>query len=239
MIAHSVLVPAHNATADVRQQLPGLFAALDLLGETYEIVLVDDGSRPAERAGLAALAREWPDVRLVQLDRRCGPSVAVAAGIAAAEGDIVVVIEAGSRYEPWQIGKLLAGLSRGDVVWGRRAWPAWLKWLRRIGRIPRWLLLGLEVRDPDCLLWAARREAVEDVQLSRGMLRYLPTLVALAGYRVCECGVETNRVAWRLPDEWPNPGDLLATWWLKRRRRTCGTHEVAIEPAETLLRMSA
>lgn len=239
MVVHSVLVPLHNAAAAVREQLPGVCDALDLLGEPYEIVLVDDGSRPRERAALVELAGQWPSVRLVQLERRCGTSVAVAAGIAAADGELVVAIEPGDRYPPWQIGKLLAGLSRGDLVWGRRSWPAWLKWLRRAGRVPRWLLLGLEVRDPDCLFWAARREAVEQVQFSRGTLRYLPTLVALAGYRVCECGVDANSTRWRLPDEWPNPGDLLATWWLRRRRRPCRVHEVQVPSADVPLRMSA
>ncbi len=75
------------------------------------------------------------------------------------------------------------------------------------------------MRDPECLVWAARREAVAGVELPCGMYRYLATLVAARGFRVGEITVPTPGRSVALSDGWPNPGDLLAAWWLKRRWR--------------------
>src|SRR5437868_14043031 len=102
---------------------------------------------------------------------------------------------------------------------GRRKSTGFRKLYERVARIPRWLLLGLESHDPDCLLWAARREAVADISLMAGMARYLPAIVANRGYRVCEAYIEHTGPRQLLQDVAPNPGDLLAAWWHCRRWR--------------------
>jgi hypothetical protein len=157
-------------------------------------------------------------------------SVALAAGIAAARGEVLIVSEAGEQYPPDQILVLLAQLARADLVFGRRRLGAWAKLVHRLARIPRWLLLGLEVRDPDCLFWAAHREAVEGLQLTRGMYRYVPWLVAVRGFRVSETYVEHRPQPRRWRDSRPNPGDLLAAWWLSRRSRSPAVREMNLAP---------
>jgi hypothetical protein len=127
-----------------------------------------------------------------------------------------VAIEPGP-YLPSQIPSLVAGLNRADLVVGRRRRTGLAKLMHRIGRIPRWLLLGLDAHDPDCLFWAARCEALAGISLARGMGRYLPWLVARRGFRVCEQYVQHSGAHHRLQDLAPNPLDLLAAWWLCRR----------------------
>ena len=96
----------------------------------------------------------------------------------------------------------------------------------------RWLLLGIEVRHPDCLFWAARREAVAEIHLARGMRRYLPWMVARRGFRVGDIYVRENAGGVRLHDPPANPFDLLTAWWTCRRWRNDSAHEVA-PPADS------
>ncbi len=138
----------------------------------------------------------------------------------------LIAIEPGNHYSVEQIPHLVARLSRLDLVVGRLRLGAWRKFWHRIGRIPRWLLLGLEVRQPDCLFWAARREAVAEIHLPRGMRRYLPWLVARRGFRVGDMYVRENAERTRLHDPPANPLDLLTAWWTCRRWRNDSAHEI-------------
>jgi len=227
MIQYSVLIPQRDRGDDVRRQLPELAAALKPFGQPFEMIVVDDGSQPATLRLLDKLATDSHSLRLLRLDEPSGASVALAAGIEAARGEVLIAIEPGAGYPAEQIPRLIQWLPRADLVVGRRRRFGVPKLRERIARIPRWLLLGLEAHDPDCLFWAARREVFQHVALAAGMARYLPALVARQGFRVCETYVEHQGPSRSLQDVRPNPGDLLAAWWSCRRWRNRQAYELA------------
>ena len=70
---------------------------------------------------------------------------------------MLIAIDPGGCYPAEQIPSLIDWLRRADMVVGRRRRFGITKLRERIARIPRWLLLGLEAHDPDCLFWVARR----------------------------------------------------------------------------------
>jgi hypothetical protein len=174
---------------------------------------------------------------VLRLDEPAGASVALSAGIAAARGNVLIAIEAGLRYPVDQIAYLVAALSRLDLVYARRRLIGIHKFWHRLRRIPRGLLLGLDVRHPECLFWAARREAVADVAIGAGMRRYLPWLVARRGYRVGDVYVKENLCRSTLHDPPSHPLDLVTAWWTCRRWRSDAAHELA--PARPEHRTSA
>jgi dolichol-phosphate mannosyltransferase len=111
---------------DEAQVLP-LFAqrlrpVLDGLGETYEVLTVDDGSTDATPVLLERLRREWPQLRVVRLRANSGHQAALSAGLARALGDWVVSIDADLQDPPEVIGTMLqAARTQGaDVVYGVR-----------------------------------------------------------------------------------------------------------------------
>jgi polyisoprenyl-phosphate glycosyltransferase len=109
--------------ADVLPVFAGrLRPALDGLGETYEVLAVDDGSRDATPALLERLRREWPQVRVVRLRANSGHQAALSAGLARARGHWVVSIDADLQDPPETIVAMLqAARSQGvDVVYGVR-----------------------------------------------------------------------------------------------------------------------
>jgi hypothetical protein len=156
---------------------------------------------------------------------------AMVAGLRAARGETICVIEPGDRYPAAQLPAFLKALARADFVCGRRRRRGWPKLFERLGRLPRWLFLGLDVRDPGCFFWAARREAFNGLPLVPRFVRYLPSLVARQGYRVDSLYVEERREAAELRGEPPAtialphvaPVNLVTAWWechkLRRQER--------------------
>jgi glycosyltransferase involved in cell wall biosynthesis len=226
MVRYSVLIPQRDRADEVRRQLPQLSAVLERFDPSHELIVIDDGSSASNLRLLEKLRAEHSPLRLLRLDSPSGTSVALTAGIAAARGESVIAIEAGETYSAEQVPWLVSWLNRADLVVGRRRRTGMAKLWQRFSRIPRWLLLGLESHDPDCLFWAARREVVADLRLSPGMCRYLPALVSRRGYRVCDAYVEHNGPIHWLQDVRPNLGDLLAAWWMCRRWREPAAHEI-------------
>jgi len=217
MTITSILIPHRLAGPQLAEHLPELAKSLRAAVESCEIVLIDAGGAKPTTSLLAAAGEA--NVRLARLLPSGGLGAAIAAGVSAARGQQVLLMQPGAELYYEQIAELLSKLSRADLVFCRRQRNGISKAWHRVARIPRWLMLGLEVKDPASLLWAARREAVLGLDLPRGMVRYLPDLVAARGYRVTEA-LQTSPNIERVIDEgWPNPGDLLAAWWLSHRSR--------------------
>ncbi len=213
----SVLIPQRDAGNAVAAQLPEVCRTLEEISLDHEVIVIDDASLSPSLEVLESLVGAAPRVRLVTLSPACGLSAALTAGLAAATGDYIVTLPAGDLCTPKLIELLLDALVRSDLVVGRPSGHGIRKTIHRLKRIPRWFLLGLEVRDPECLVWAARREAIAGVQMPRGMYRYLATLVAARGYRVGEVTIPTRGRSVALSDGFPHPFDLLAAWWFKQR----------------------
>ena len=232
MVHYSVIMPQRNAAAEVERRLGELYAVLAALGKPYEIICVDDGSTAENRERLKALSNAHPSLQLI-FEPAAGLSAALGAGIAAARGEIAIVLEAGGQYPVAEIATLIGRLTRVDAVFGCRRLSAPRRALRRLAQLPRRLLFAQAVRDADCLFWAARHEALAGLTLSRGMHRHLPGLIARRGFRVGEIHVEHQAAAPRTisREPWPNPRALLAAWRL-RRQPNCATREAEEKTAQ-------
>jgi glycosyltransferase involved in cell wall biosynthesis len=128
----SIVVPAYNEAEVLEALYVRLTAVLDPLGETYEIVFVNDGSRDATLAVMRALRRADPRIAIVNLSRNFGKEIATTAGLDHAGGDAVVVIDADLQDPPELIPTLLAEWRAGyDVVYAQRRERAGESWLKR------------------------------------------------------------------------------------------------------------
>jgi dolichol-phosphate mannosyltransferase len=119
----SVVVPMYNEQ-DVLPLLVGrLRPVLDGLHTSYEVVAVDDGSRDLTPALLHRFHREWPQLRVLRLRANAGHQAAISAGLARAQGDYVVTIDADLQDPPEVIAEMLAVAQNDgvDVVYGVRS----------------------------------------------------------------------------------------------------------------------
>ncbi len=112
----SIVIPVYNSAATLPQLHARLSAVLGPLGRSYEIVLVDDGSRDGSWAGLEALRAIDPDhVVAVQLMRNYGQHNALMCGLETARGAHVVTMDDDLQNPPEEISKMLAAIEGDDL----------------------------------------------------------------------------------------------------------------------------
>ncbi len=185
--AVSVIVPLFNE----EESLPILQSELDaaLHGVDHEIIFVDDGSVD----DTVRRIRPGSNVRLIRFEKNAGQSAAIYAGLKAARGGILVLIDGDLQNDPADIPRLLQEIARGaDLVCGYRAArrDTLVKRLSsRIANAVRSRYTKDGVRDTGCTLKAMRRECVDALVPFKGMHRFIPALVKAAGYRLVEIPV--------------------------------------------------
>jgi glycosyltransferase involved in cell wall biosynthesis len=191
----SVFLPVYNEEPNLRPLHAKLDAALKSLGRSAEIVYVDDGSNDGSLNILREIAAIDPRVRVVALRRNYGQTAAMAAGIDAARGKVLIPMDADLQNDPADIERLLNKLDEGyDVVSGWRKNRKDKMVTRKIpsmiaNRLISWIG-GVPLHDYGCSLKAYRRESLQDVRLYGEMHRFIPIYASWAGARVTEIPVE-------------------------------------------------
>lgn len=187
----SVIVPVFNEVENVERLCAKLHAALSRMGRTYEIILVDDGSKDGTWEKLKEQTVTVPHLRLVRLRRNFGQTAAMSAGMHQAQGEVMVTLDADLQNDPDDIPLLLERIDRGaDVVSGWRKDRKDPFIHRRLPSIIANVLIsrvtGVPIHDFGCTLKAYRREVLENVQLYGEMHRFIPALASWVGGTVDE-----------------------------------------------------
>jgi glycosyltransferase involved in cell wall biosynthesis len=190
----SIFLPVFNEEPNLWPLHSKLDEALRSLGRSAEIVYVDDGSSDGSLKILREIAQMDPRVRVVALRRNYGQTAAMAAGIDAANGKVLIPMDADLQNDPADIERLLLKLDEGyDVVSGWRKNRKDKMITRKIpsmiaNRLISWIG-GVPLHDYGCSLKAYRRESLQDVRLYGEMHRFIPIYAAWAGARVAEIPV--------------------------------------------------
>lgn len=192
----SVVVPVYNEEHSLLELDREIQKTLEASGLNYEIIYVDDGSRDASFDRLRELHDMRPDViSLIQLRRNFGQTAAMAAGFAAATGDVIVPMDADLQNDPADIVRMIEKIKEGyDVVSGWRARRQDKFLSRRLpSRVANWLIsriTGVHLHDYGCTLKAYHRDVAANMRLYGEMHRFLPALAHWEGARVTE--IEVN-----------------------------------------------
>jgi len=189
----SVVVPLLNESATLEALYRRLSTTLQDAGFRFEIIFVDDGSTDDSAKTLRALAKADQRVRWLRMRANFGKSAALAAGIRAANGNIVATIDADLQERPEEITLLLAKLAEGyDVVSGWRVQRG--DGSVRSGSSSLYnsalrLLTGIGLHDFNCGFKCYRRTVFDEVTVRGERHRYLPVLTRARGFRVAEVPV--------------------------------------------------
>jgi glycosyltransferase involved in cell wall biosynthesis len=190
----SVVIPVYNEEENLEPLLGELKDVLARLGKAYEVIVVDDGSKDGTFAILKGLYRSDRALKVVRLKRNFGQTAALAAGLAHAEGDIVVLMDGDMQNDPADIPALLAKIEEGnDLVAGwrhRRRDPFFTRRLPSMiaNRLISWTT-KVKLHDYGCTLKAMRKDVAKSLRLYGEMHRFIPAIAYERGAQVAELKV--------------------------------------------------
>jgi len=218
----SVVVPVYNEEDNVALLVEEIAAAL--AGWHFELVLVDDGSSDAT---VARIPRH-SFVRVLEFTKNTGQSAAMHAGIMAAEGELIGLLDGDLQNDPADLPRLIDLIEQGaDLACGWRAQrqDTWSKrWQSRIANRVRQHFTRDGVHDTGCSLKVMRRTCRDALLPFNGMHRFIPALISGAGFTVVELpvnhrarrhGVSKYGLANRA---FRATHDLVGVMWLRSRQ---------------------
>jgi polyisoprenyl-phosphate glycosyltransferase len=186
----AVVVPAYNEEDGLDEFHQRLAAVLDGLPFDHRVIYVDDGSRDATWATIAALSERDPRVAGLKLSRNFGKELALTAGLDAVDADAAVVIDADLQDPPELIPELVARWQDGhDVVYATRLAREGETWLKRLTAAGFYRVMGRLShtsipRDTGDFRLLSRR-ALDALRRLRERHRFMKGLFAWVGYRQC------------------------------------------------------
>lgn len=191
----SLVVPVYNEGENLPLLFDAIHKVLDSVDQTWELILVDDGSRDNSLAVLNELVVKDPQhVRVIVFRRNFGQTAAIAAGIDNAAGEVVILLDADLQNDPADIPMLLAKLDEGyDVVSGWRKDRKDTYLTRTLpSNAANWLIsvvTGVHLHDYGCTLKAYRRDALTGFRLYGEMHRFIPVFAHAVGANITEIPV--------------------------------------------------
>jgi len=191
MAKYSIVVPFHNEEENVTILYARLKQVMEQVYDSFELVLVDDGSNDRTYKLLEEIAAVDSRVLVVKLRRNFGQTSALAAGFDHASGEFILAMDGDLQHDPNDIPAFLEKLDEGyDVVSGWRKTRIDNFVLRRIpSACANWImarLSGVDIHDFGTTFKAYRREIIQNIPLYGEMHRFIPALASWYGASICE-----------------------------------------------------
>ncbi len=185
----SVVVPAYNEEENLPVLVHRLMTVLEPY-ESYEILIVDDGSSDQTRHVLRQLSRAYPVVRFLSFSRNFGHQMALRAGYDHARGDAVICLDADLQHPPELIPTLIDKWQEGyDVVYTVRQPDPKLSWFKRTSSRKFYSMLrnvsGLDIEDGAADFRLLDRKVINTLNQFKENDLFLRGAISWVGFRQC------------------------------------------------------
>lgn len=184
----SIVIPLLNEEESLAELYQWLTKVLTINRFSYEIIFVDDGSTDGSWRMIMQLAEKDAQVRGIRFLRNYGKSQALHAGFKAAEGEVVITMDADLQDSPDEIPALYEMITKDnyDLVsgWKKKRYDSVLA-KNLPSKLFNWAARktsGLTLHDFNCGLKAYKKEVIKNVEVSGEMHRYIPVLAKNAGF---------------------------------------------------------
>ena len=227
----TLVLPAFNEEANIKAVVQDALATLPAFVDTYEIVVVDDGSRDRTGEIVARLAATNDRIRLVSHGRNRGYGAALTSGFGASTGDFVMFMDADRQFHIRDLRLLAPFAGEYDIVAGfrmERNDPLHRRVLAEMFNVSVRILFGVHLRDIDCAFKLFRGDLLRGLPLTAPGALINTEIQAKArrqGARLQQVGVHHYpRIAGEATGGSPRVilravGETLALWWRMRRYR--------------------
>ena len=189
----SAVIPAYNEEESIEAFYKVLVPNLIKADKDYEIVFVDDGSTDSTLKILKNLELKNKNVKVFSFRKNKGKAEALTAGFQAANGDLIVTLDADLQDRPEEIINLINKQKEGfDLVAGwrkNRKDALKTKLSSKLFNFMMGAFWGVRLHDYNCGLKLYTREAAKSLNLYGGMHRFIPLLVSEKGFEVTELAV--------------------------------------------------
>jgi glycosyltransferase involved in cell wall biosynthesis len=194
-VKYSVVVPLYNEQSVVQELYERLTKVMRQTGESYELVLVEDGSSDATLERLREIAEEDENVVVVQLRRNFGQTPALAAGFDHSRGEVIISMDGDLQHLPEEIPNFLKKIDEGyDVVSGWREKRVDNLIMRKIpSKVANWMaskVSGVDIHDFGTTFKAYKRQIIQDLRLYGEMHRFIPAIVSFSGAKIVEIPIK-------------------------------------------------
>ena len=224
----SIVISLFNEEESLRELTGWIESVMTREGYSYEIIMVDDGSTDKSWSIIKELSAANPSIRGISFRRNYGKSAALYHGFAAAEGNVVITMDADLQDSPEEIPELyrMVTVEGWDIVSG---WKKQRFDNKLTKNLPSKLynatarkVTGINLHDMNCGLKAYRNEVVKNIEVYGEMHRYIPYLAKNAGFgRITEKPVQHQKRKYGVSkfglERFVNGFlDLISLWFLSR-----------------------
>ena len=183
----SVIVPLYNEVESLEELTDWIARVMQSSGFSYEVILIDDGSRDGSWKKIEELSARIPEIKGVKFRRNYGKSAALNTGFMHAQGDVVVTMDADLQDSPDEIPELHDMIiNQGfDLVsgWKKKRFDPITKTIPT--KLYNWVtrrISGIHLHDFNCGLKAYRLDVVKCIEVYGEMHRYIPVIANWAGF---------------------------------------------------------
>lgn len=227
----SIVVPFYNEEENIEQVCREIISVASSAFQTsWELLMVNDGSRDKTPLLMDALSREFAFCRAIHLTPNSGQSAALEAGFSRARGELIATLDGDGQNDPADLPGLIEKMRqlKVDMLCGIRAHRADTvirKFSSRLANGLRSRLLKDHISDVGCSLRVFRRACLPRIHFFRNAHRFFPALMIMAGYTVVEIPVShrprlqgTSKYGLGINSRlWVGIADLAGVWWLQKR----------------------
>lgn len=183
----SVIIPLYNEDESLTELSSWIEKVMDENHFTYEIIMVDDGSKDHSWELIGKLAEKNPHIRAIRFRRNYGKSAALHCGFHTAKGDVVITMDADMQDSPDEIPELFKMIRDDDYDlvsgWKKKRYDPLSKTIpTKLFNATARKFSGIKLHDFNCGLKAYKRNVVKSIEVYGEMHRYIPILAKEAGY---------------------------------------------------------
>ena len=224
----SIVISLYNEEESLHELVEWIESVMQKEGYVYEIIMVDDGSKDGSWKIVKELSEKNPCIRGIRFRRNYGKSAALYHGFKAAEGRVVVTMDADLQDSPEEIPEMYRMVvdEDYDIVSGWKKQRFDNKLTKNIpsklyNATARWVT-GIKLHDMNCGLKAYHNEVVKNIEVYGEMHRYIPYLAKNAGFdRITEKAVHHQKRKYGVSkfglERFVNGFlDLISLWFLSR-----------------------
>jgi glycosyltransferase involved in cell wall biosynthesis len=184
----SVVIPLYNEDESLPELTTWIVKVMREHNFAYEILFVDDGSTDNSWAVIEQLKTEYPAVKAIKFRRNYGKSAALNVAFAAAQGDVVITMDADLQDSPDEIPELFRRVKeeKFDIIsgWKKKRYDPITKTIpTKLFNAATRRMSGIQLNDFNCGLKAYRNDVVKTIEVYGEMHRYIPVIAKWAGFK--------------------------------------------------------